>query len=150
MVTCRRMSRCSTRCVCDVMVKCRRMSWCSTRCVCICSAMVACSRVSRCSTRYVCSVMVTCSRMSRCSTFVCVCSVMVTYRRMSRCSTRCVCVCSVMVNDGTCNGLVFLEGEQVRRVLDLSQRQWSKLEEDVGHSGEINLNMVTTFLFCTG
>ena len=49
---------------------------------------------------------------------------------------------SVMVNDGTCNGLVYLEGEQVRWLLDLSPIQWSKLEEVVGQSGEINLNMV--------
>ena len=47
-----------------------------------------------------------------------------------------------MVNDGTCNGLVYLEGEQVRWLLDLSPIQWSKLEEVVGQSGEINLNMV--------
>ena len=47
-----------------------------------------------------------------------------------------------MVNDGTCNGLVYLEGEQVRWLLDLNPEQWSKLEEVVGQSGEINLNMV--------
>ena len=52
------------------------------------------------------------------------------------------CLYSAMVNDGTCNGLVYLEGDQVRWLLDLSPAQWSKLEEVVGQSGEINLNMV--------
>ena len=52
------------------------------------------------------------------------------------------CLNSVMVNDGTCNGLVYLEGEQVQWLSDLNPVQWSKLEEVVGQSGEINLNMV--------
>ena len=51
-----------------------------------------------------------------------------------------------MVNDGTCNSLVYLEGEQVRWLLDLNPKQWSELEEVVGNTGEIDLNMVLTLL----
>ena len=57
-----------------------------------------------------------------------------------------ISLCSAMVNDGTCNGLVYLEGEQVRWLLDLTSVQWTKLEEVVEQSGEINLNMVIYYL----
>ena len=62
-----------------------------------------------------------------------------------------------MVNDGTSNALVYLDGEQVRCLLDLNLKQWNKLEELVGQVGEVNLNLVLNSssiyqkpgLFCT-
>ena len=52
-----------------------------------------------------------------------------------------------MVNDGTSNALVYLDGEQVRWLLDLNPKQWNKLEEHVGQVGKVNLSLVIDSMF---